>query len=212
MRRTWRKPRRQPARTLCTLLSLNLLHGVKAICILLSSLSWNTNVTPNKQGSDLIDLRLIWRDTENLIFGWFVKNLESFLENFWGILENILGILESFCQILEILNFVRKTSNILNFVRRTSRFRIFLEERRRTNLPLLDLSASPQVKIRSFQVISYFSCELFFAVTDSSRTGWKEKKGPSWACSQRWNIEKQEIIFRGPSKSSGWDRWSTFNF
>ena len=56
-----------------------------------------------QQCSDLIDLRLTWREMENLIFGWFLR---------------IFGL---------FLNFVRKTSNLLNFVRKTSiRQKIFL--------------------------------------------------------------------------------------
>ena len=38
-----------------------------------------------KQGSDLIELRLIWREMENLIFGGF---LETFLRIFGDLLRN----------------------------------------------------------------------------------------------------------------------------
>ena len=35
-----------------------------------------------KQGSDLIDLRLTWRDMENFIFEICIRFLETFLMNF----------------------------------------------------------------------------------------------------------------------------------
>ena len=34
-----------------------------------------------KQGSDLIDLRLTWKEMENFIFAWFMKIFGEFLEN-----------------------------------------------------------------------------------------------------------------------------------
>jgi len=84
-----------------------------------------------KQVSDLIDLRLTWREMGNLIFGWFMKIFGEFwrifgefVKIFGEFLRNFGEILENFWQVLEILNFVRKTSNPLNFVRRTSRFQI----------------------------------------------------------------------------------------
>ena len=46
-----------------------------------------------KQGSDLIDLRLTWREMENLIFGRFMRIFGGFLSiigDFCGILEKLV--------------------------------------------------------------------------------------------------------------------------
>ena len=36
-----------------------------------------------KQGTDLIDLRLTWREMENMIFGSFMKKFVGIIEYFW---------------------------------------------------------------------------------------------------------------------------------
>ena len=45
-----------------------------------------------EQGSDLIDLRLTWREMENLIFGGFLEKFGGFLEKFGGFLEKLKGM------------------------------------------------------------------------------------------------------------------------
>ena len=40
-----------------------------------------------EQGSDLIELRLIWREMENLIFGGFLRIFGDILEDFWRSFE-----------------------------------------------------------------------------------------------------------------------------
>ena len=40
-----------------------------------------------KQGSDLIDLRLTWREMENLIYGGFFRIFGDILEDFWRFFE-----------------------------------------------------------------------------------------------------------------------------
>ena len=40
-----------------------------------------------KQGSDLIELRLTWREMKNLIFERFIRFFGHILEDFWTIFE-----------------------------------------------------------------------------------------------------------------------------
>ena len=46
-------------------------------------------ICQKKQGSDLIDLRLIWREMENFIFGCFLRIFGDILENFRRIFEEL---------------------------------------------------------------------------------------------------------------------------
>ena len=43
-----------------------------------------------QQGTDLIDLRLTWREMEKLIFGEFLRIFGDILEDFWRIFEEFL--------------------------------------------------------------------------------------------------------------------------
>ena len=40
-----------------------------------------------KQGSDLIEMRLRWREMEDFIFGWFLRIFGDILEEFWRFFE-----------------------------------------------------------------------------------------------------------------------------
>ena len=44
---------------------------------------------PREQGSDLIELRLIWREMENLIFGGFLRIFGDILKDFWRFFEEL---------------------------------------------------------------------------------------------------------------------------